>query len=137
VRSDPRRSVLDQYYAFIDHEVGEAIRRLAPGDLMLVVSGFGMEPTALGKRLLARLLRRPEIPGTHEPAPDGFLLAYGSNVASGPFPRGTVVDLAPTVLYYMGVPVGRDMEGFARTDLFVPTYVLDHPVKYVASHELN
>ena len=73
--------------------------------------------------------------GTHESAPDGFLLAYGTNVASGQFPRGAIVDLAPTVLYYMGVAVGRDMDGFARTDLFVPAYVFEHPVKYVASHE--
>jgi hypothetical protein len=35
----------------------------------------------------------------------------------------------------MGVPVGRDMDGFARTDLFLSTYAMEHPVKYVASHE--
>ncbi len=62
-------------------------------------------------------------------------MAYGTNVASGSFGRGTILDVAPTVLYYMGVAVGKDMDGFARTDLFVPTYVLEHPVKYVASHE--
>jgi hypothetical protein len=134
-RVDPQRSVLDQYYAFIDSEIGLATRRLAPGDLLLVISGFGMEPTALSKRLLARILSRPDFTGTHEAAPDGFLMAYGTNVASGSFGRGTVLDLAPTVLYYMGVDVGKDMDGFARTDLFVPTYVLEHPVKYVASHE--
>jgi len=135
LRVDPQRSVLDQYYAFIDSEIGEATRRLAPGDLLLVISGFGMEPTSLSKRLLARVLGRPNFTGTHESAPDGFLMAYGTNVASGSFGRGTILDLAPTVLYYMGVDVGKDMDGFARTDLFVPTYVLEHPVKYVASHE--
>jgi hypothetical protein len=135
LRVDPQRSVLDQYYAYIDSEIGQATRRLAPGDLLLVISGFGMEPTALSKRLLARLLGRPNFTGTHETAPDGFLMAYGTNVASGSFGRGTILDLAPTVLYYMGVDVGKDMDGFARTDLFVPTYVLEHPVKYVASHE--
>jgi hypothetical protein len=134
-RVDPQRSVLDQYYAFIDSEIGLATRRLEAGDLLLVVSGFGMEPTALSKRLLARVLGRPDFTGTHETAPDGFLMAYGTNVASGSFARGTILDLTPTVLYYMGVDVGKDMDGFARTDLFVPTYVLEHPVKYVASHE--
>ena len=134
-RVDPQRSVLDQYYAFIDSEIGQATRRLAPGDLLIVISGFGMEPTALSKRLLARVLGRPNFTGTHETAPDGFLMAYGTNVASGSFGPGTILDLAPTVLYYMGVDVGKDMDGFARTDLFVPTYVLEHPVKYVASHE--
>ena len=134
-RAAPQRSVLDQYYERIDAEVGEAIRGLAPGDLLIVVSGFGMQPTPPTKRLLARVLGQPDITGTHEPAPDGFLMAYGSNVASGQFPRGSVVDLAPTVLYYMGVPVGRDMDGFVRRDLFLTTYALEHPVRYVATHE--
>ena len=69
-------------------------------------------------------------------APDGFLIAYGTNVAARQtLPRGAIVDLAPTVLYYLGLPVGRDMDGFARTDLFSTTFVLEHPVKYVATHE--
>jgi hypothetical protein len=35
----------------------------------------------------------------------------------------------------MGVDVGRDMDGVARTDLFSSTFVFEHPVKYVATHE--
>lgn len=137
---DPRwsasvRPVLDRYYDYLDGEVGRAIRSLAPGDLLLVVSGFGMEPLPIGKRLLARLLGERELTGTHESGPDGFLMAYGTNVVPGPLTRGAVVDLTPTVLYYMGIPVGRDMDGHPRTDLFQATYTAVHPVKYVASHE--
>jgi hypothetical protein len=128
--------VLDGYYRYIDSEVGAAMRQLEPGDLLLVVSGFGMEPEGLGKRLLARLLGRPQYSGTHEAAPDGFLLAYGTNVVPGQIlRRGAIVDLAPTVLFYMGVPVGRDMDGFARADLFLTSYTIDHPITYIATHE--
>lgn len=134
-RDAPGRSVLDQYYAFIDAEVGRAISRLAPGDLLLVMSAHGMERTPLYKRLLARLLGRDDPSGTHESAPDGFLLAYGSNAASGEFRRGAIVDLAPTVLYYLGLEVGRDMDGFARTDLFLRSFTLDRPVTYISTHE--
>jgi hypothetical protein len=133
--ADAGHSVVDQYYDYFDQIVGEAAHDLAPGDLLLVVSGFGMEPTALNKRLLAKLLASPDLTGTHESAPDGFLLAYGTNAAAGALPRGAIMDIAPTVLYYMGVPVGRDMDGFARTDLFATSFVLEHPVKYVATHE--
>jgi hypothetical protein len=134
-RADAEGSVLDQYYAYLDAEIGEAMHDLQSGDLLIVMSGFGMEPTSWWKRLRARALGAPAITGTHEPAPDGFLLAYGANVATGQFPRGSVADLAPTVLYYMGVDVGRDMDGFPRTDLFLATYLIEHPVRYVASHE--
>jgi len=54
---------------------------LQRGDLLLVVSGFGMEPMSIGKRLLSgRSGSRTE--RHHETAPDGFLLAYAPT--SGP-----------------------------------------------------
>jgi predicted AlkP superfamily phosphohydrolase/phosphomutase len=134
-RDEKRRSILDRYYTYIDGEIGSAIGQLEGNDLLLVVSGFGMDHETIQKRLLARVMGWPERSGTHESAPDGFLIAYGSNVARGQFARGAIVDLAPTVLYYMGLPVGRDMDGFARADLFLRSYALEHPVTYISTHE--
>ena len=92
---------------------------LGPDDLLIVVSGYGMEPLGLGKRLIERVIGDPEISGTHEAAPDGFLLAYGASVARGrQQARASVVDVVPTILYFLGLPLGRDMDGYARTDLF-------------------
>ena len=128
-------AVLDRYYAFIDAEIGLEMAQLHAGDLLLVVSGFGMEPVTLPKRALARLLGEPDLSGTHERAPDGFLLAYGSDVAAGTLPRGSIVDLAPTALYYLGLPIARDMDGYARTDLFTPAFTSARPVTYIRSYE--
>ncbi len=100
-----------------------------------------MVPAPLVKRAIGRLFGdAPMIPidtrpGSHEQAPDGFLIAFGNQAASGEFRRGSIVDLAPTILYYMGVPVGRDMDGFPRTDLFRGEYTREHPVTYTATHE--
>jgi hypothetical protein len=35
----------------------------------------------------------------------------------------------------MGLPIGRDMDGFARTDIFQPAFAREHPVTYTATHE--
>ena len=51
--------MLDRYYGFVDAEIGRAIRDQAPGDLLLVVSGYAVERAPLAERLVARLLRRP------------------------------------------------------------------------------
>ena len=72
-----RLQVIDRYYSYIDSEIGEALAGLLPGDLLLVVSGFGMEAPRAVKRTVARVLGDP-MSGTHERAPDGFLLAYGT-----------------------------------------------------------
>ena len=127
--------VLMAHYAAVDQMIGRAMTALRPGDLLLVVSGFGMEPMSVGKRLLERTVGNPEPSGTHEPAPDGFLFAYGTDVRPGRLTRGSVVDLVPTILYFFGLPVGRDMDGFARTDIFTPAFSAGRPITYIPSYE--
>jgi predicted AlkP superfamily phosphohydrolase/phosphomutase len=127
-------NVLDQYYGFIDTLVGREIDQLGPDDLLLVVSAFGMEPLTPGKRVLEIIAGNPQISGTHERAPDGFLMALGNAVARGRPNRASVVDLAPTILYFLGLPVGRDMDGFARIDVFTPAFTSDKPVTYIPSY---
>lgn len=126
--------VLERYYGFIDVEVGRLLDTLKPDDVLLVVSGFGMVPLSPGKRLLERLAGNPAISGTHEPAPDGFVLAYGGPVQPGRPARASVADLTPTILYFFGLPVGRDMEGFARADLFKTSFTAARPVAYIPSY---
>lgn len=127
-------NVLNQYYGFIDTLVGREIDRLGPDDLLLVVSAFGMEPLTPGKRVLEIIAGNPQISGTHERAPDGFLLAFGNAVARGRPNRASVVDLAPTILYFLGLPVARDMDGFARIDMFTSAFTSDKPVTYIPSY---
>ena len=127
--------VFEQYYAYVDAELGRLLEGLRPGDLLLVVSPFGLEPLSLPKRLLERTLGNPNISGTHERAPDGFLLAYGTAVKPGRYPRGSVVDVAPTLLYYYGLPIGRDMDGFARADIFTTAFSGERPIAYIPTYE--
>jgi hypothetical protein len=93
-----------------------------------------MEPLSPGKRVLEQLVGNPGISGTHERAPDGFLLAYGSVVAPGRPARSSLVDLTPTILYYFGLPIGRDMDGYARTDLFRPTFTASRPITSIPTY---
>ena len=126
---------LEAYYRQVDDEVGAALDLLGPDDLFLVVSGFGMEPVSATKRILARIVGDPDATGTHENAPDGFLLAYGGQVEPGRHTRGSLVDVAPTVLYYLGVPVARDIDGVARADIFTASFTETRPITFVASYE--
>jgi hypothetical protein len=127
--------VLMSRYAEVDQMLGRVMTSLRAGDLMLVVSAFGMEPMSVGKRLLERTVGNPEPSGTHETAPDGFLFAYGTDVTPGRLTRGSVADLVPTILYFYGLPVGRDMDGFARTDIFTPAFTAGRPITYIPSYE--
>jgi hypothetical protein len=126
--------VLERYYSYIDAEVGDALDALNAGDLLLVVSGYGMQRQNPLKQMAGRLLGDPDLSGTHERAPDGFLMAYGSVVEPGRPQRGSIVDVAPTVLYFLGLPVGRDMDGFARTDLFTRAFTAERPIAFIPTY---
>jgi len=140
VTEDERRRfgrVLDDYYTYVDSLVGDAIASLGEDDLLFVVSAFGMEPLTVGKRLLERMVGDPRFTGTHERGPDGFLIAYGAAVAPARQARGAVVDVAPTLLYFLGLPTARDMDGFVRTDLFTRAFNEQRTITFIPSYRVR
>lgn len=126
--------VLDDYYGVLDGMVGRLMASLGPEDLVLVVSSHGMEPLTPVKRVLERLVGDPLVSGTHERAPDGFVMAFGPAVRAARPDRGAVADITPTILYYLGLPIGRDMDGTARTDFFLPSFTATRPVTFIPSY---
>ncbi len=126
--------LIDRHYGFIDEQIGQAMAGLQGDDLLVVVSGFGMAPLHPAKQMLGRLLSDLDLTGTHENAPDGFLLAYGTAVQPGRHDRGSIVDLTPTLLYFLGLPIGRDMDGYARADLFTREFTAERPIDFIPSY---
>jgi hypothetical protein len=134
--ADRRRfgQAVDRHYAYVDAEIGEALDALQPGDLLVVVSGFGMQPLNPVKEALGRLMGDPDFSGTHERAPDGFLLMSGASVEPGRRQRGSIVDVTPTILYFLGLPIARDMDGFARADLFSRAFTAERPIAFIPTY---
>jgi hypothetical protein len=74
--------------------------------------------------------------GTHEAAPDGFLMVYGGPAARGRFTtRASIVDVVPTLLYFLGLPIGRDMDGYVRNDVFQHQFTDARPITYIPSYD--
>jgi hypothetical protein len=47
----------------------------------------------------------------------------------------SILDVAPTLLYLTGLPVGRDMEGHVLAEMFEAAFARAHPVTYIPSYE--
>jgi predicted AlkP superfamily phosphohydrolase/phosphomutase len=125
---------VDRYYAYLDAAIGEALDGMQPGDLLAVVSGFGMQPLNPVKETVGRLMGDPDFSGTHERAPDGFMLISGESVEPGRHQRGSIVDVTPTLLYFLGLPIARDMDGFARADLFTKAFSAERPIAFIPTY---
>ena len=128
--------VLDRYASLVERWVGDIEREAGPGDLLVVVSAHGLAPVPLWRRLAGTLVGTAVAAATHAGAPDGVLIVAGEGIRPGPLPAGaSVLDVAPTLLYLMGLPVARDMEGRVLTEILEPEFARQRPVTFIPSYE--
>jgi len=67
--------------------------------------------------------------GTHRM--DGIFMAIGRNIRKGQeIENAEIVDIAPTILYAMGIPVPRDIDGRVLTDIFEKPHLESNPIRY-------
>ncbi len=64
--------------------------------------------------------------GTHSPY--GLIMLSGPGVAREKIEGATLEDVAPTILYAMGLPVPEDFDGKVLSDAFTEAHRVDHPV---------
>lgn len=82
---------------------------------------------ALHPHRLNELFALRRLPGDHDP--EGILLAIGPGIRSGAQINGArLIDLAPTVLYALGLPVPKDMDGQVLVDLFEQSFRQQQPI---------
>jgi hypothetical protein len=74
------------------------------------------------------LMPRAEPTGTHHP--DGIFIAGGPGIRQGAtLPTLSIVDVAPTVLYTLGLPVPEDLEGRVPAEAFEPASLQAKPIR--------
>ena len=99
-------------------------------DLHVVMDGYrciSFPLFATDERVITRQIRGDS--GCHRS--HGVFIAWGPFIARGRTVSGArIVDLAPTILHIMGLPVPDDMDGRVLEDIYVPEFREAHPVRY-------
>ena len=49
--------------------------------------------------------------------------------------QARIVDVVPTLLYALGLPVAGDMDGRVLTGAFAPDFLATHPLSFLPSYE--
>ncbi len=127
--------VIERYAAYLGQFVAEFERGLRPGEMLFVVSGYGIEPVPWWRRLLGSPRAEPLPSGSHDGAPDGVVFAVGDGIRRGALlQRGSILDIAPTLLYVMGLPLARDMDGRVWTEILEDDFLRQHSVSFIPSY---
>jgi predicted AlkP superfamily phosphohydrolase/phosphomutase len=129
-------AVIERTYDYYDGLIGKFLTGLKEDEILVVYSPFGVEPLPLWKRFVERLLGDPDVSAYHELAPDGVVFFYGKGVRKARLQEPLrIVDITPTLLYFLGLPVGRDMDGIVRSAVFGDDFIAENPIIYISSYE--
>lgn len=72
------------------------------------------------------------VSGTHDT--EGVLIAAGPEIRGGTVQGARIADIAPTILYLMGLPVARDMDGEVLWEAIRPEHAGSARLQYVDSY---
>ena len=120
-----------EFYRYQDAIVGEILAR-APHATTLVLSDHGF---ASGER------RPDDVTPFIEGKPGlwhdliGVFMADGPGLSKGEIPAVTLYDIAPTLLYLLGLPVPEDMPGKVLEKAVAPAFLQAHAIARVPSYE--
>ncbi|MEO1083568.1 MAG: alkaline phosphatase family protein [Acidobacteriota bacterium] len=125
------------YYEHLDAALARLWDSMREPRLLVVASAHGVSDQSLAAEVGRLVLRRPPSRGDIGGGPDGLIMARGEGI--GPREDAVVdaqlVDLVPTLLYGLGFPVARDLDGLVLTGLFDTTFVARRPLSFVPSYE--
>ena len=128
--------MIARYYEYYDQMIGKYLASLKDDEILVVYSPYGVESLPLWKRFVEWILGNADISAYHEDMPDGVVFFLGSGIAKGNNVEGIKVeDIAPTLLYCLGLPLGRDMDGIVQSPVFIKDFTDENPIFYISSYE--
>jgi predicted AlkP superfamily phosphohydrolase/phosphomutase len=134
-----RQRLIDALYGVVNPATGERIVKRVrtreeafPGsqmhqapDLTLTLKDHGFVSI---KNITPAVQSRPEVSGTHRP--EGIFLAGGPGIRKGvQINPLSIIDMASTLLYSLGLEVPEDLEGRVPVEVFESSWVKTHPAQ--------
>ncbi len=132
---DLLKEIIPTAYKDSDQYLGKLLERLGAETNVVIVSDHGFGPAA-GKWKPKRNAREMWLlSGAHRP--DGIFLAAGPDIRPGRVDGFTVMDVAPTLLALLGLPVSRELPGRVVTEVLRPEFLADFPVANAPSYRMH
>jgi len=120
--------VVDKYYIHIDKFIGRLLQNIDENTVVMIISDHGERPLYGGHW-------RHRTQTTHDLSTPGVIILWGKDIKKGQkLAEAGVLDITPTILYLMNLPVGHDMDGKVLTEAIDNRLLKELPVKYISSY---
>lgn len=126
---------LGAYHRYLAEALAELWRQTPPPRLFVIVSASGPPAPGATEAAWRLVFGGPPLGGAVRRAPDGALFLLGDHIRPGTLLTGARgVDVMPTLLYGLDLPVARDLDGRVLTEAFRPEYLEAHPLAFVPTY---
>ena len=126
-------NVVTASYQFIDARLGELMQELGDDFAIVLISDHGFRSGDDRPKSEQTV----DLRGAHldHDVEGVFLAAGGPFRNNGEIAGASVLDITPTLLYALGLPVARDMDGRVLTEVFLEEFRQQHSVHYVETFD--
>jgi len=122
--------LIPKNYIYQDQVLGNLLQIYGKDLTTIIVSDHGMGR----KSYLPDNVSLKEITGDHRMY--GILIMSGEGIQENVWLEAcSVLDVAPTILHLMGLPVGKDMEGQVISEALTPRFRKQHPARFISTYE--
>jgi predicted AlkP superfamily phosphohydrolase/phosphomutase len=128
-KNHPLCNVIGNYYIWIDQVLGEFMELVDDETLLVVCSDHGFYGPRRAEDGSLYL-------GVYMHGEYGIVGFMGKGIRQGSqIADAGILDITPTILYALGIPVARDMRGRVLTGAFEPDFLRSNPVEFVPTYE--
>ncbi len=119
------RDKIPDMYRDIDQLLGAVRKEVDPNTVVIVISDHGQAPTMLHSYYTQ-----------HRHGPPGVIFMAGGPIRHDlELDHAQVLDIFPTVLYLLGVPVPEVSAGRVLTEAIDPAFLEQHPITRIPTYE--
>jgi len=126
---------IKKYYEFYDSIVGNLISTTGENELLAIISFFEYEPLPVWRRILVNLFKEKGIYVYKSGDSRGTLLLYEKNSLKKDYrlENISIFDIFPTLLYYSGFQLSKDLQGEVIREIFTDEFVLNNPIDIITN----
>ncbi len=125
--------IIEKYYEYYDSIIGNLISTTGDDELLVVLSLFEYEPLPYWRRILVNLLGDRDLYVYNPINSRGTIFMYEKNALKKDYPMKTisVFDIFPTLLYYAGFQLSKDLQGEVIREIFNEDFLLNNPIDII------
>ena len=123
--------LIEKYYEYYDSIVGNLMSTTGDNELLVILSFYEYEPLPVWRRILVHLFGQRDVYVYNSLNSRGTILLYEKKSLKRDYSLKTIsiYDIYPTLVYYSGFQLSRDLPGEVLKEIFTDEFLLNNPIE--------